>query len=263
MTLRILHVAEDGLSAAVSRDLLDRVVAERSPDWLSELFADPALRATQRRFEDLDGREAWASRGAVKARAEALGVRSFARLSGNAALASKCLLLAARIDPGLVVLLAFDRDRHPDDQTLRHGVAMTCATGTPRCVVAEAMPEFDAWVLAGWQPENRVEQEALHAAEAQLAAQGQRFAPLDGLHRLTSNVSGDTRDAKRLCASLCGLDAGAQVGPDDARARRCWTEAPLEALEARGAHTGLREYLRDVARVVVPALGGGPSEEAR
>lgn len=255
MTLRVLHVAEDALSAAVSRDLLDRVVTERGPHWLRELFLVAELRATQRRFETLDGNEGWASRRAVKSQADARGVRSFTRLSGNAALASKCLLLAAKIDPGCVVLLAFDRDRHPDDQTLRHGASSTTSAGTPRCVVAEAVPEFDAWVLAGWSAENRAEHEALREAEAQLAARGHKFAPLEALHRLTSNVSGDARDAKRLCAVLCGLAADDQVSADVERARRCWSDSPIEALEARGAHTGLCEYLRDVERVVLPALG--------
>ncbi|MFO0607676.1 MAG: hypothetical protein U0324_31225 [Polyangiales bacterium] len=259
MTLRILHVAEDALSAAVSRDLLDRVVAERGPDWLRELFADPALRATQRRFEGLDGAEGWASRGAVKAHAEARGVRSLRRLSGNAALASKCLLLAAKVDPACLVLLAFDRDRHPDDETLRHGVAATTTPAAPRCLVAEAVPEFDAWVLAGWRAESRAEEAALRDAEARIEAQSGKLSPLDALHRLTSNVAGDARDAKRLCAALCGLGAADQVGPEHDRARRCWAEPPLDELEARGEHIGLRVYLHDVDREVVPLLGGAPA----
>lgn len=264
MTLRILHFAEDALSAAVSRELLDRVVAERGPDWLRDLFADPALRATQRRFEDLEGADRWASRGAVKAQAEARGVRSFKRLSGNAALAAKCLLLAATIDRACVVLLAFDRDRHPDEETVRHGAVTSSSQGTPRPVVAEATPEFDAWVLAGWRPENRAEETALRRAQERLAADGWSFSPLHALHRLTSDVAGDARDAKRLCALLCGLAEGEQVAPSHDRARRCWTEAPLVDLAERGELLGLRSYLDEVERVVIPALGGAPpSRDAR
>jgi len=220
------------------------------------------MRATQRRFEDLDGAEGWASKGAVKVHAEARGVRSFQRLSGNAALASKCLLLAAKVDASCLALLSFDRDRRPVVESVRHGTT-TAAEGTPRHVVAEASPEFDVWVLAGWRAESRAEAVALRDAEARLSAQGAKFLPLDALHELTSDVAGDARDAKRLCAVLCGLGARDQVGPDDERARRCWTETPLAELEARGAHIGLRAYIRDVERDAVAALGGPPAAPKR
>ena len=261
MTLRVLHFAEDALSAAISRDLLDRVVAERGPDWLRELFADAETRATQRRFEDLRGADGWASRGAVKSYAEANGVRSFKRLSGNAALAAKCLLVAAKLDASCLVLLSFDRDRHPAEESVRHGVAST--PGAPRCVVAEAFPEFDVWVLAGWRAEHRAEEVALREAEEAMHAQGAKFSPLAELHRLTSNVQGDARDAKRLCAVLCGLASTDQVGPEHERARRCWAESSIEALEARGGDIGLREYIGEVERVVIVALGGAPPAAPR
>ena len=76
-------------------------------------------------------------------------------------------------------------------------------------------------------------------------------------------VQGDARDAKRLCAVLCGLARTDQVGPEHERARRCWAETSIEALEARGEHIGLREYIADVERVVIVALGGGPPASPR
>ena len=52
MKLRILHFAEDALAATVSRDLLDRVVAERGPHWLQDNFSDAEVRPQLRQFTD-------------------------------------------------------------------------------------------------------------------------------------------------------------------------------------------------------------------
>ena len=249
---------EDALSAAVSHDLLDRVVAEPRPRLAPQLFADPALRDADA-ASATDGAEGWASR-AVKAHAEAAASARSGGCRATPRSPSKVPVLAARSTPPASCCspstATATRRRDPSPRRRRRPDAASRAT-----LVAEAVPEFDAWVLAGWRAETRRRGKALRDAEAPSGAE-QEALPLDALHRLTSNVAGDARDAKRLCAALCGLGAADQVEPGArpragaGRSRRSTLEGPQRPA------SGYALYLHDVDREVVSVCWAGPRRRA-
>lgn len=253
--LRIIHVAEDELSACVSRELLNRIVLENCEPWMQDQLIDHP--GTLHRFTKLTDSAGWADRSDVGSVSESRKLRLHpGGLSGNAALAYKCARLATVLAPESVLLLAFDSDHKPTEERLAPGIARAKADGKTvvLCVVAEATPEFDAWVLAGWSAENRHEETLLHDAKKRLADEQYRFDPLDHLDRLTSAKNTDPRDAKALCAELCGLPRSEQVGCDTDRASRCWRDTPLSNIENRGHAIGIPEFVRNVCEVVIPAL---------
>lgn len=71
MTKRFVIVAEDELGRRLAGDLLDRVVAERSEDWLRDLWADEETRSSQRALSGLEPNSAWSTWQDVKRLADA------------------------------------------------------------------------------------------------------------------------------------------------------------------------------------------------
>lgn len=264
MTLTVTHCAEDALAAGVSAALLDRVVRERSPDWLADLWA-PETIGEHRAVVDLEGREGWSDRSHVRRlqerelpgrrfRAHPRDPRTGRPLRGNAALAYDCVRLAAVVggEAPRVLLLAYDTDGRGEAERCAAGVAAAEAGRALDfgVVVAEAHPEFDAWVIAGFEPGATHEKVRLGAVVGEL-----KFDPREAPHRLTSTVDGATTDAKALCARLLGLDA--QAAPDDERVTRCVCDTALEVLVACGEEAGVAAYVDEVRRVVLPLLGAG------
>jgi hypothetical protein len=243
VTLTVTVCAEDSLAADTSTRPLDRVVCERATeDWLREYWSDPALREDQRSVVDLAGRAGWSDRAHLKhvetprhLRAHLRDPRSNRPLSGNAALAYKSVRVAATrpTEGPHVLLLAFDTDHRPDEQRCRAGVeaALLDVTHDLAVVVAEAHPEFDAWIIAGFVATGRHHHDTVASVRADLRAAGHAFDPMVEAHRLTSDVAGDPRDAKKLCARLLGLDEQAHFGHPEVR--RCADALPLDSPTAR------------------------------
>lgn len=266
MTLTVTLCAEDSLAAGVSAQLFDRTIAERArAQWLRDLWVDPDLRATQRRVVDFDDRDGWSNRSHV-GEVEARGRRRVhprdpetnRSLGGNAALAYKCVRLAAALplDGPHALLLAFDADQKPVDQHCRTGVVAATRDATLDfvVVVAEPQPEFDAWVIAGFVPASQRDHDEVAAIREHLRAAGHSIHPVAEPHRLTSTVAGDPRDAKSLCQRLLGLDA--QAGPDEPAVLACVDALPLTPPPERLAD--VRAFVDDVERGVLPLLGDDP-----
>lgn len=258
ITRRFVLCAEDVLSAALARDLCDRVVYERArAEWLRALWA-PTLRETQRRWTGLEPHTAWSDRHAVDRAAQALGVRSHVRLRetgrlramhGAAATAFKALRVAAHLSPppDLVVLAGDTEGIVAPDRLRAEGVA-TAAEGIPS-LVAEHHRESEAWVVLGFVPRNHEERARLVAVTRSLG-----FDPTEEPHRLLAGSAHDPRDAKRVCRLLLGVE---HITPALERVRSCWLDTPLDRLEAHGEGTGLVRYLRAVETVLLPLLGDG------
>lgn len=249
MTVRVLVHAEDALADGVARDLLDRAVHEEAEeDWLRDLWA-PGARDHQRAFEDFSPEKPSSNRFRVHPR----DPKTNRALLGNAALAYQCVRIAARRrgpDDDVLLLLAFDTDHRPDEHRCRHGVAVATdsAEAAVPTVVAEATPEFDAWVLAGCDLD-RPPHRSQHAAVcAHMKSQGFAIDPVKEPHRLTSKKGDDPRDAKTIAQRLLGLDQ--QVGPDHREAQRCWEDTALKVLRERGDEAGVAAFLTDVRREV-------------
>jgi hypothetical protein len=262
MTLTVTLCAEDALAAGLSSQLLDRVVSERASMWLRDLWNSP-VRDELRRVVDLEGGPGWSDRPHIDRLQHAgpprRGIRAHPRdlrtnrpLIGNAARAYTCVRLAAIASTEVprVLVLAFDTDGYGMDQRCEVGVASAQEGRTFDfgVVVAEAHPEFDVWVIAGFEPGPTHESRAHREVCAQLA-----MDPTAKPHELTSNVAGDPRDAKVLCARLLHLDG--QAHPEHPRVRQCILDTALERLIARGAQAGLADFVDAVTRTVLPLLG--------
>jgi hypothetical protein len=177
-------------------------------------------------------------------------------VSGNAALAYVAVRLAclAPVEGDRALLLSFDVDRHPPEECCAPGVlaALQSAEAPLGVLVAEAQPEFDAWVISGFLPKDAGERSLLEGERRRLEEAGHTFDPVTEPHKLTSTLPGDPRDAKAMCARLLRLEG--QAVPTDGRVREC-LDAPLETLLTNGAEAGIRGLLSEVVAVLLPLLG--------
>lgn len=258
--IAIFHCCEDVLTAATAEKLLDRAIVEgtKVPDWLRELWAPEETRCLQRLFVDLQGQPGTSSRGEVKSAAEHYCIRINGGAGGAyATYARKCTALVGRLGPQLfpeddiALLMSLDRDRRPADQTCRAGASTPPSPRFP-VVVAEADPEVDAWIVAGFAPVSDHES----GRHAQLT-RTLKFDPVTNPERLstTSEARHHSRgDAKLVCQALLGLDT--QAHPANPAVQRC-LEAPLDQLARNAQRSGLADFLDDVWTKVVPALTGG------
>lgn len=245
--LTIVTCAEDGLAARASQHLFRRALREESSVehvrdnvdtiqfvGLEETGAWSRLHELPQIRERLA--QQWKQQG--RGRFSVHPPRGLHGRAKDAYLAN--MLSQARAGASLrVVLLAFDLDRQSREPVEE---AVSAAGADNTCVLALAQPEFDAWVVCGFSPRHRAETEALDQIVDEL-----KFDPVTQPTRLTSNVSGDARDAKKTCQRLLGL-AGQAMG-DEARVIAC-LDVPLATLRKNGAATGLAEFLDAVcARV--------------
>ena len=250
MTLRVLVVAEDVLGMTLARDLSDRVVVERGPLWLADLWRDVEMRKLQRRWSGLDDAAGFVTWGGMKDLARSQGLRTHGLgMSGGAFEAYRAARTAAMLTPRPdVLVMCRDTDRTPDLRVdMLSGVERARVEDIPM-LLAVARPESEAWVIAGFEPTASHEREALKALTQTLG-----FDPAAEPHRMTANT-GDARDSKRCCGEL--LPRGDARSP---RGERCWKDTSLDNLAHRGAFTGLPEYLAEVERVLLPRLSGVPA----
>lgn len=253
---RWLLCAEDSLSAALARDLCDRVVRERaSPDWVRSLW-DPSIVDTQRAWIGLDPHFDWADRGALDRRCESLAIPIAIRDQGTgrrvaphgkAAMAFKAARAAMSLDPPPALLvISADTDGETDER-LRFSEGLRLASEPITTVCAEIHRESEAWVIAGFLPRNSAERDALARASDELG-----FDPTRECERLLSDVARDPRDAKRVARALFESSGGLSLR--NPRFTECWRETALDVLEARGGLCGLRAFLQDIERVVVRSI---------
>jgi hypothetical protein len=97
----------------------------------------------------------------------------------------------------------------------------------------------EAWVLAGFDAQSQAERDRLDDERQQLG-----FHPNIEAHLLTAADERAKRSAKRVLAVLTDADRG--------REAQCWTDAALTTLRARGAGSGLAEFLDEIEQRLVP-----------
>lgn len=110
-------------------------------------------------------------------------------------------------------------------------------------VLGLAHPKREAWILAGFEPQNEEERANLLAARQALG-----FDPCLRAHQMQASETGALHDAKRVLAAL--------TGGQGAREEVCWTECRLETLEERGTENGLAAYVREIRERLVPLFTG-------
>jgi hypothetical protein len=224
--------------------LADRVLLERI-DWL-----EPELLSSIRKWRGEAPGETFLKWSNVKDRAAKAGLKVFGPFGDkpnapDALTARKALLLFAGLkERPAAVLLIRDSDGDPDR---RDGEGLKQARD-PRpwpfqVLIGVAHPKVEAWVLAGFQPQNPEESKRLQALRDRLSVD-----PILKSHTLDAREHGAKTDIKRALEELLQGDGG--------RKRQCVTETELAVLEQRGEDNGLTAYLSEVRERLVPVLLG-------
>lgn len=222
--------------------LADRVLLD-NVDWL-----DVELLASSRKWRGETTDEEFLKWARVKDRAAKRGIRIFGRFDDrpDALSARKALLLLSDLEPRpAVVLLIRDSDGYPDrkeGQGLKQ--ARDAAPWPFQVVVGVAHPKREAWVLAGFQPQNQEESDRLQQLKKRLSVD-----PIRKSHELTAREHGAKTDIKRALGELIQED-------DEDRQLQCLQETAFEVLEQMGQDNGLAAYLKEVRLRLVPIFSG-------
>lgn len=237
----IVEGPEDARTACA---LADRVVVEEGPHWLDSHTRD-AMRMWTGLQRDADFTQ-WTD---VKALARERNIRNLgfpkSGQPGGADLAQarKAIILHVLMteeDEAPALLLVRDTDaerqsRRDLEQARRQSENPEWLT----VVIGVAHPKREAWVLNGFDPENKDEEEMLADLKQELGCD-----PRADAHTLIATSTGAKTNAKRVHGEL--------VDPNSERERRCWEETDLTVLRERGAETGLAAFLEEVEERLLP-----------
>lgn len=232
--------------------LIDRVLCEEGPTWVRE----------QLEFRPLDDLRQWMGEGSgrpffdvhhIRDHAADRGIRlPHGRFNGRPAgalyVAARTAFLVARheskcSEPMDAVIFVVDADHQGPERRESLEQARHLALREERfgVVIGCADMEREAWVLAGFEPENAAERARLDGERSDLG-----FCPCREAHRLRDHSDGGKRSLKRVLAAL--------VSGEIERESRCWMDAPLDRLRERGEESGLTAFLEEVAQTLVPLL---------
>jgi hypothetical protein len=139
------------------------------------------------------------------------------------------------------VVLVWDMDGQTKDRQLGLDQARAEAQKLVQFQIALGRPDRmrEAWVLAGFDPRSQDERDRLDSERQQLG-----FHPSCQAHLLTAGDDIAKRSAKRVLAVL--TDGNWE------REERCWTDATLATLRARGTGSGLTEFLEEIEQRLLP-----------
>ncbi len=248
--MRIAVFCEAAGDFSTAAGLCDRVLREEGPEWVREHLAFRPVDDV-REWVGADGRPFFDVHR-IHAEARERGIRlprnQFRGQAGGfgALLAYTAFLLArdeaSRSGPIESVVLVWDMDDQGDARRRGLDEGRRAASHYLAMIVGCPDPEREVWVLAGFEPANRVEHDRLEEERRAL-----ELHPCVEAHRLRDKDEQAPRSAKRVLRKL--------TDGDPEREARCWNEAPLAVLRARGEHSGLAAFLDELTTLLAPALG--------
>jgi hypothetical protein len=241
----VVHEAEADFHTAT--ELADMVLLEVI-DWLDEhLIGD------QREWIEavpINRRLTWT---AVPQLAREVGIKAHGHFDGtpgepDAAAARRAILYLKETIPDLsAILLIRDQDDQPERRTGLEQARNQDHGGTV-IIVGLAIVEREAWVLAGFDPQDDGETARLNTERSKLG-----FNPCERSQQLTACKDDNaTRSPKRVLRHLSG--------GDKARERLCWTSTALVKLKERGADNGLAEFFEEVRNHLARLIGHVPKD---
>jgi hypothetical protein len=236
-------VCEADADRRLATSLADRVLCEKV-GWLDLDSLD-----LHRRWQGLEEGSSHLKWHQVKTLAKQRGLRIKGSFEGEpgepdakaARLALQLLMISGR-QPDAVVLI-----RDSDGQEERRiGLEQARSSGSWSfpIVIGLAHLNRECWILAGFEPQNKDEQQRLAGLHEELG-----FDPRFRSESLRGKP-GEPRHAKLVLERL--------TGKDHEREELCWTGCPLETLRSRGTTLGLAEYLDEVRERIVPIFGVTP-----
>ncbi len=242
MSLRIAVVYEAEADFDMSTELMDRVVIE-SIDWI-----DADLLPHQREWISRNPEHVRLTWKAIPRLARALNIKAHGHINGepleaDAAAARRAIRYLKAIDAEFsAVVLMRDQDDKPER---REGLEQACNEDHDGLVIlfGLAVIEREAWVLAGFVPQDDEEQSRLNTENQTLG-----FNPHEQSHLLTAGKDDNAKlSPKRVLKAL--------MGGNPQRERICWMETPLNLLHGRGTDNGLSLYLDVVRTRLAPLFG--------
>lgn len=239
----IVVVCEGPSDVEMLCELADRVLRE-GHEWL----ADHEDLSPFRRYRGLDPesrftawkevRRRYAERGLHPGGFKGPPLRNEYQYQGPARKALRLAAVAEAVPDGMIWFVDTDL-RGGDDHSRRNGLeAARTETSAPLAkavAIGVAHPMNEAWVVAGFVPEDDIEEAALQRWTAELG-----FQPNAHAGRIPR------KRAKEVAADVCRGDCE--------RRRRCWAGPDLALLRARGDGCGLLAYLSEAHDRLGPLL---------
>jgi hypothetical protein len=245
MSLRFAVVHEAEADFHTATELADRVLTE-AIGWLDE-----HLIAGQREWVAHAPEGQRLTWKAIKKLADEIGIKPHGPFDGRSGVADAraarraILYLKAVFTDLAAVVMIRDQDDQPDRRIGLEQARAENHGGLP-IVVGLAVPEREAWVISGFEP-----QDAEETARLETERQALSFCPCERSHDLTAGKDDQAaRSPKRVLRRLCGDDWD--------RERRCWTSTSLVRLRERGGENGLAEYLQEVRDRLALLIGHVP-----
>lgn len=258
MSERWLLFCEADADFRTATTLIDDLLRLRCGAWVADLYdQDPAL---VRGWERSPSGAQWFDLHGIYHLATALGIRlrqgHFAGRPGEAGALMLDTMLRVRRElarrdlaagPIGAIVVVWDMDQQGAQR--RAGLAQALNDNPLARDTAVVLgcpdPKREAWILAGFLPEDAEEVQRLLEARRELG-----FAPHEEPHRLLAGSAGAKREAKRVLERL--LHEGGWE-----RERRCLRVPDEEArrrLATHGAGCGLEAFLRAVEQELAPRV---------
>jgi hypothetical protein len=235
-------VCEAAADRRIATGLADRVLCQEI-DWLKPEGIDG-----HRQWQGLEEGSSHLEWHEVKGHARARGLKAHGHFQGepgapDAFIARLALLLLAIGErcPDATVLVR-DTDGQPERRVGLEQARADRPWPFP-VLVGVAHPKRESWVLAGFEPRTRSEEEALARVRQELG-----FDPRLQAEALSARAPGALRDAKRVLKLL--------TGEAHDREEACWLDCALDELARRGQLSGLTDYLEEVRTRLVPLFTG-------
>ena len=252
--LKLILFCEAKADAHTALGLLDRVIKEHGPAWVADLI-DQHPEAIRQCIEDRGRDRNYFDLHALDKYIEALKIRTpYGYFKGepgeaDAQMARTVFTIVRKLSQKETIHLALIV-RDMDDQADRRQKGLTqardealgmAAFESIKIILGQANPMREAWVLAGFDPENSEESETLKALRQELG-----FCPCEHSHKLGAKDEQAKKNPKRILSEL--------TANHPEREARCWTDARLERLHARGLHNGLSPFLNEAQTTLPPLL---------
>ena len=238
--LTVIVVCEGSTDFPVGTGIADRVILEKV-EWAADLLP------TLREWKGLPTGFQFLKWSRVDEEATEHGIRLHGHFNGepglpDAAVARRAIRLVQLAAPeARAVVLLRDSDNDP-----RRLLGLEQARQTSRLpltiVIGVANTKREAWVLAGWDPDDQHEAAALEAVRSEVG-----FDPRLGSEQLHAKVENAKLSAKRVLSALTQDDAD--------RERKCWEATPLDTLRTRGTENGLADFMHEIADRLTPLIG--------
>lgn len=247
--LPICVVYEASADAEIATDLADRVILEQIT-WLAD---EPSLLQYEREYRLKNGTESFRwdniDNLARKVNIRVRGKFGSEPAEPDAKAARRAILAIQKIMPDArALILMRDSDQ---DSARRTGLEQARTEHANwnsglTVIVGLAATKRECWVLTGFIAMDNQEKKLIESERQNLG-----FNPCEKSHRLTAKHDevNDKRHAKRVLSKFTGNN------PD--RERDCWITTPLASLRKYGSGNGLKDYLAEVERYLVPLIGQG------